>query len=128
MKPKLLVAEDHPDMRAVVTGLLERDFDVVASVTSGTAAIEATRVLTPDILVLDVALPILDGTEVAKRLKAQGCIAKIVFISASTDSSQIDSCFDAGGEGYVWKMRLATDLIHAIKEVLEERTFVSCEE
>ena len=125
MKPKLLVAEDHLAMRAKVVSLLERDFEVVANVAGGPAAVEEASKLMPDLLILDVSLPILDGPDVARRLKAQGCDAKIVFISVSNDLNQIRACLAAGGDAYVSKMRMVTDLIYAITEVFAGRTFVS---
>ena len=127
MKPKLLLAEDHPAMRARVASLLQRDFDVIATVTSGQAALEATNKLMPDILILDVSMPILDGTDVARSLKVQGYKAKIVFISVSRDVDQVTACFAAGGNAYVSKTRMGTDLIYAITEVLAGRTFISPE-
>jgi DNA-binding NarL/FixJ family response regulator len=125
MKPKLLIAEDHGPMRAKVVSLLERDFEVVANVAGGPAAVEEASKLMPDLLILDVSLPILDGPDVARRLKAQGCDAKIVFISVSNDLNQIRACLAAGGDAYVSKMRMVTDLIYAITEVFAGRTFVS---
>lgn len=127
MKPKLVLAEDHPAMRAKVASLLQRDFDVIAIVASGPAAVEATNKLVPDVLILDVSMPILNGPEVARRLKAQGCIAKIVFLSVSRDIDQITACFAAGGDAYVFKTQMGTELIHAIAEVLAGRTYVSPE-
>ena len=125
MKAKLMIAEDHGAMRAKVVSLLERHFEVVANVAGGPAAVEEASKLMPDLLILDVSLPILDGPDVARRLKAQGCNAKIVFISVSTDLNQIRACLAAGGDAYVSKMRMGTDLIYAITEVLAGRTFVS---
>jgi DNA-binding NarL/FixJ family response regulator len=125
MKPKLLVAEDHLAMRAKIVSLLKSGFDVVAFVGDGSSAVEAANKLMPDVLVLDVSMPILNGPDVARRLRAQGCSAKIVFLSVSTDVDQIKSCFTAGGDAYVSKMRMGTDLSHAITEVLAGRTFVS---
>jgi DNA-binding NarL/FixJ family response regulator len=125
MKPKLLVAEDHLAMRAKIASLLKGDFDVVAFVGDGYSAVEAANKLMPDVLILDVSMPILNGTHVAMRLKVQGCKAKIVFLSVSTDVDQINACFTAGGDAYVSKMRMATDLSYAITEVLAGRTFVS---
>jgi|SRR6516225_2522400 DNA-binding NarL/FixJ family response regulator len=125
MKPKLLIAENHPAMRARVASLLQRDFDVVASVAGGLAAVEAASRFEPDLVILDVSMPTLDGPEVARRVKAQRCNAKIIFISVSMDQNQISACLAAGGDAYVWKMRMATDLIHAIREVLAGRKFVS---
>ena len=125
MKPRLLIAENHPAMRAKVISLLERDFDVVASVAGGLAAVEATSRFLPDLVILDVCMPILDGREVAQRVKAQGCDAKIIFMSVSMDLNQITACLAAGGDAYVSKMRMGTDLVYAIGEVLAGRRFVS---
>jgi DNA-binding NarL/FixJ family response regulator len=127
MKPKLLIAEDHPAMRAMVTSLLQRDFDVVAIVANGEAAVEAANNLLPDVLVLDVSMPILNGTDVARRLKLQGCKAKVVFLSVSSDVDQVTACFAAGGVAYVSKTRMDIDLVYAITEVLAGREFVSPE-
>ena len=112
-------------MRAKVVSLLECDFEVVANVAEGPAAVEEASKLMPDLLILDVSLPILDGPGVAQRLKSQGCNAKIVFISVSKDLNQITACLAAGGDAYVSKTRLATDLIYAITEVLAGKRFVS---
>ena len=125
MKPKLLIAENHPAMRVKVASLLQRDFDVIASVAEGLAAVEATSQFLPDLVILDVSMPVLDGPDVARRLKAQGCSAKIVFISVSKDVNQIAACLAAGGDAYVTKMRMGSDLIPAITEVLAGRGFVS---
>ena len=125
MRPKLLIAENHAAMRAKVASLLQRDFDVVASVAGGLAAVEAASRFLPDLVILDVSMPILDGPDVARRLKAQGCNAKIVFISVSRDMDQIAACLEVGGDAYVSKMRIGTDLIYAITEVLAGRRFVS---
>jgi two-component system response regulator DesR len=125
MKPKLLIAENHTAMRVKVASLLQRDFDVVASVAEGPTAVEAACHFMPDIAILDVSMPVLDGPDVARRLKAQGCNAKIVFISVSRDKDQITACLAAGGDAYVSKMRMATDLICAITEVLGGRRFFS---
>lgn len=115
-------------MRAKLVSLLKRDFEVVASVAEGAAAVEEAAKLMPDLLILDVSLPVLDGLDVARRLKAQGCKAKIVFISVSKDLNQITACLAAGGDAYVSKMRMGTDLIYAITEVFAGREFVSSDE
>jgi DNA-binding NarL/FixJ family response regulator len=125
MKPRLLIAEDHALMRAKIASLLQRDFDVVASVAGGPAAVEATSQLVPDVVILDVSMPVLDGPDVAKLLKSLGCNAKIIFISVSRDLNQITACLASGGDAYVSKMRMGTDLIYAIAEVLAGRRFVS---
>jgi DNA-binding NarL/FixJ family response regulator len=122
---RLLVAEDHPAMRRMIVNLLLGDFDVVASVRGGPSAIEAANKLRPDLLVLDVAMPLMDGTEVAKTLKRQGSKAKIIFLSVSDSADQVASCIDAGADAFVTKMRMVTDLRLAIDEVLAGRSFFS---
>lgn len=112
-------------MRAKVASLLQHEFDVVASVDGGIAAVEATSHFLPDLIILDVCMPILDGLEVAQRIKSQGCNPKIVFMSVSMDLDQITACLAAGGDAYVSKMRMGTDLLYAISEVLAGRRFIS---
>jgi len=127
IKPKVLVAEDHPAVRAKINFLLQGDCEVIASVADGTAAVEATFELKPDVVILDVVMPSLDGPDVARRLKADGCNARIIFLSVSKDMNQITACFAAGGNAYVSKMRMATDLFHAITQVLAGGEFISAE-
>jgi DNA-binding NarL/FixJ family response regulator len=126
-KPKILLAEDHPEMREMLTDLLQPDFDLVAIVANGEAAVEAANNSEPDVLILDVSMPMLNGTDVAKRLQGQGCQAKIIFLSVSRDIDQVTACFAVGGSAYVSKMRMDTDLAYAITEVLAGRTFISPE-
>jgi DNA-binding NarL/FixJ family response regulator len=108
-----------------VITLLQSDFEIVATVTDGRAAVEVANKLVPDVLVLDVSMPILSGIDVAKRLKKQGCEAKILFLSVFLDLDQVTACLAAGGDGYVSKIQMGTDLVHAVKEVLAGRSFVS---
>jgi two-component system, NarL family, invasion response regulator UvrY len=84
----------------------------------------AASKFTPDVLILDISMPILDGPEVARRLRVQGCNAKIVFLSFMGVDS-VTAFLAAGGTAYVSKTRMATDLILAIKGVLAGKTFVS---
>jgi CheY-like chemotaxis protein len=115
-KPRVVVAEDHRDMREMIVKILQRDFDVVTSVKTGPAAIEATNSLNPDVLVVDVRMHGLDGADVVKRLMDLGSKAKIVFVSVSMDPAQIALCLAAGGAAYVSKMRMASELTVASAE------------
>jgi len=123
MRPKLLVAEDHSLLRTAVADLLEYDFDVLASVDNGRLAVEAAVALMPDIVILDVSMPMVDGLEVAMRLKARSCKSKVIFLGASADPLQVEACLAAGGDGFVLKTRVGTDLVYAINEALADRLF-----
>lgn len=125
MKEKVLLAEDHPSMRAMLAEILLRDFDLVADVESGTAAVEMSVEAAPDVVIVDVRMPGVDGIEVARRLKEQGCKAKIVFISVSESANQVAACFAAGGDAYVSKLRMVSDLNQAVKKVLAGDKFIS---
>ena len=85
------------------------------------AAIE----LKPDVLVLDISMPVLTGIEVAKMLRKAGVAARIVFLTVFDDSDFVDAAFAAGALGYVVKARMNSDLVSAIREVHTGRRFLS---
>jgi len=122
---RVLLADDNDDFRSVAARVLEAEFDVVATVGDGQAAIEETARLKPNVLVLDVSMPVLNGIEAARQIRAAGDQARIVILTVHEDPDFVRSARQAGAEGYVVKSRLACDLLVALKEVLAGRTFVS---
>jgi DNA-binding NarL/FixJ family response regulator len=81
--------------------------------------------LNPDLVVLDVSMPVYNGIEVARRLKERGCRAKLVFLTVHDDEDFAHEALQAGAAGYVVKASMAAELPHAIREAMEGRTFVS---
>lgn len=124
-KARILLADDHPHLVEKVTQLLQSEYEVLGAVSDGQALISAAEKLKPDLLVVDVTMPILDGIEAAKKLKAQGCESKIVFLTVHSDPDYLRACLAAGGLGYVSKSRMASDLAHAVHHALAERIFIS---
>ena len=124
-RARILVAEDHELMREKVVRLLRGDFEVVAAVTNGKAVLEAAPLLNPDVCVLDISMAVLNGIETANQLKRISSPAKIIFLTIHSDSDSVGAAFKSGAVGYVFKTRMAADLIVAIKEVLAGRTFLS---
>jgi DNA-binding NarL/FixJ family response regulator len=122
---RILLADDQPEMLEAVARLLEDEFDVIGRVTNGERAIGAAMRLTPDLLVLDISMPVLNGIEVAARLKESGSRARVIFLTVHEDPIIAEAAFSIGALGYVLKKRLATDLIPATREVLHGRNFVS---
>jgi DNA-binding NarL/FixJ family response regulator len=112
-------------MLQAVARLLENEFDVIAAVANGERAIEAAVRLAPDLLVLDISMPVLNGIEAASRLKESGSRAKVIFLTVNEDPYIVEAALSFGARGYVLKQRLATDLIPAIRQVLHDRIFVS---
>ena len=121
-RKRVLVVDD---LTPVVTTLLRESFDVVDMVSDGRAALESALKLSPDLIVLAVAMPGMSGIEVAQELKRRGNNAKIVFLTVHEDSDILARALAAGGLGYVAKVRMDTDLIPAINEAFAGRVFVS---
>jgi DNA-binding NarL/FixJ family response regulator len=121
-RKRVLVVDD---LTPVVTTLLRESFDVVDMVSDGRAALESALKLSPDLIVLAVAMPGMSGIEVAQELKRRGNNAKIVFLTVHEDSDILARALAAGGLGYVAKVLMDADLIPAINEAFAGRVFVS---
>jgi DNA-binding NarL/FixJ family response regulator len=122
---RILVAEDHELMRDTVVRLLKQDFDVVDAVANGKALLEAAVRLNPDVCVLDISMPLLNGIDAAMHLKHSHSSAKVIFLTIHNDSDSVSAAFRTGAEGYVFKTRMAADLVIAVREVLAGRKFLS---
>jgi len=124
-RARILVADDHKDMRDRVVRVLEKDFDLLDAVADGQALLEAAGQLKPDLCLLDVSMPVVNGFEAASRLRKSGSSAKIVFLSIHEDVDFVRAAFAVGASGYVLKRRLASDLLEAIRVALAGGTFTS---
>lgn len=122
---RILLADDHPDMLGVVARLLGRSFDVVGMVGDGESLVAIAAELQPDVLVVDISMPVLTGIEAAQKLKERGNPARIVFLTVHDDPDFVRASLATGAFGYVVKPRVATDLIPAIREALAGRIFIS---
>jgi len=122
---RLLLADDHSGMIAQTARLLADEFDVVGTAGTGPKVIEEVALLDPDVVVLDITLPGMDGIEVARRLCQSGSRTRVVFLTVHEDPDYVRAAMDAGGSAYVSKSRLATDLIPAIHSVLAQNNFIS---
>jgi len=122
---RLLLADDHRAVLDTVTRLLAVDFDVVGAVENGELAVQAVASLDPDVVVLDISMPVMNGIEAASRLKKSGSRARLIFLTVQTQPDFVTAAFSVGAVGYVVKPCLSNDLIPAIREALEGRIFVS---
>jgi DNA-binding NarL/FixJ family response regulator len=122
---KVLVADDLPHVLSAVADLLRESFEVIALVSDGRAALEATLALEPDLVVLDISMPEMTGIEVARELKKRHSRARIVFFTVHKDADILAASLTAGGLGYVLKSHMETDLIPAMHEALAGRVYVS---
>jgi DNA-binding NarL/FixJ family response regulator len=123
-KVRVLLADDNEAILARVRTVLGDDFDVIGAVNNGRDAIAEVRRLDPDVLLMDLRMPILDGLRAAAQMRS-GLRTKIVFLSAHEDQDFVDAAFAVGARGYVAKSDIASDLVPAILQVLQGHTFVS---
>jgi DNA-binding NarL/FixJ family response regulator len=122
---RILLADDHKEMRNRVVHLLERDFDVVGAVDDGASLLEAESKLHPDVCVVDISMTSVCGIEAATSLKERGSTAKIVFLTVHEDPDFVRAAMEAGALGYVLKSRMVSDLSVAIRGAMAGRQFVS---
>jgi DNA-binding NarL/FixJ family response regulator len=124
-RKRVLVADDLAPVLSTAAALLRESFDVVGTVSDGGAALEATLKLKPDLVVLDISMPVMSGIEVAEELKRQGNKAKVVFLTIHEDHDMVKTCRAAGGLGYVIKVLMDSDLIPAMNDALAGHIFTS---
>jgi len=101
------------------------DFEVVQAVENGQMLLEAESKHKPDVCLLDVSMPVLNGIETAFQLRQRGCPAKIILLTIIEDPDYVQAALEIGASGFVIKRNLDADLYIAIKEVMEGRTFIS---
>ncbi len=122
---RLFLADDHEAMLAVVKDLLHARYDVVGTACDGETVLDFVAALAPDVVVMDISMPRLNGVKAAERLKDSGTRAKLIFLTVYGNPEFIRSAFAAGALGYVIKHRLMTDLPLAIEAALEGKRFIS---
>jgi CheY-like chemotaxis protein len=122
-KPRVLLADDHPQVLKFVAQLLADDFEIVAAVPDGRQALELTFRLNPDIAVLDVTMPELDGFQITRKLRSGGSTTKVVLLTMYESDAFVTTAIGSGAQGYVPKTHSA-HLVNAIDHVLADRVFV----
>jgi DNA-binding NarL/FixJ family response regulator len=125
MKKTILIADDHTLMLEGLTRLLATDFEVVGTAPNGRVLLEEAQRLKPDVVVLDVGMPELNGIETANRLAKTLPSAKIVFVTQQLAPAYLHAAFAAGAKAYVSKQSASYELVAAIRLALEDRYYVS---
>ena len=119
-KIRVLIADDHPLFAETVEALLatEERVEVVGSARDGKEAVGLTRKLEPDVVLMDISMPIMDGFEATRRIRQQRKNACVLMLTGSNSRTDVDLARKAGAAGYVTKDRIAAELIEAIVEVV----------
>jgi len=118
---RILLADDHPAARDQARQVLAEHWDVAGVAENGIELLGAAVRLDPDVIVLDIAMPLMDGFAAARSLRRTGSRSRLVFISVWDDADYMDEATRVGADGYVVKSRLASDLVPAVASALERR-------
>jgi len=124
-RPRVLLADDHTMFSQGLQSLLEDDFDLVGAVADGEALVEAARRLNPDVIIVDISMPVMNGLDAVRQLKKDGATAKIIFLTMHADDRLLAEAFRCGGSGYVLKQSAGEELITGIGKVLAGQKYVT---
>jgi CheY-like chemotaxis protein len=122
--PRVIIADDHPLMLEAASDIVRRQFELVAAVRSGAAAVEAASEHQPDVVVLDIAMPGLDGFQAATKIRGVSERSQIVFLSNHAGDDYVVAAMTRGASAFVPKMRMGTDLAAAVEHVCAGRTYL----
>jgi DNA-binding NarL/FixJ family response regulator len=124
-RPRILLADDHRLLREAFAELLKAECDVVGAVADGRALLELAPELRPDIVVLDIAMPLLNGMDAARQLKQLMPDVRLIFLTVNEDPDLAAEAFRVGAAGYLLKNSAASELLQAIREVFQGRSYVT---
>ncbi len=124
-RTKVLLADDHTLLLEAFKGLLEPESEVVGAVGDGRALLKAARALNPDVIVLDIAMPLLNGLEAARQLQEISPQAKLIFLTMNPDPDMAAEALRLGASGYLLKTSAASELTKAIRDALRGLKYIT---
>ena len=124
-RSRILIADDHNLVAELCKRLLETEFDVLGIVDNGHDLVRAATKLKPDAIVLDIAMPVLNGLDAGKQVKDALHAVKLVYLTMNTDPEIALAAFDHGASGYLLKTCAASEVVLAVREVLRGKTYLS---
>jgi len=122
---RILLADDNDEVLREIREELGEEFEIIGTVSNGQDAVDAVVGCDPDVLVLDITMPVLNGLQVAATVREKHPRTKILFLTIHEQPEYISAAFSAGASGYVTKRLLYSELAHAIREVAQGNTFIS---
>ena len=125
VRPRLLMADDHTLVLEGIRKLLENEFELVGTVEDGHALLRAAEQLRPDVILLDISMPLLNGIEACRQLVKLMPKARVIFLTMHTDVVYVEEAFRAGGQGYLLKRSAASELTSAINAVMRGDRYVT---
>jgi DNA-binding NarL/FixJ family response regulator len=124
-RPRILLADDHTMMAEALRALLQTEFDVVGTVSDGRALLRAAATLKPDVAVVDIGMPLLNGLDAGEQLKALQPEIKIIYLTQNREPRYAVEAFRRKASGYLLKDSAASELTTAIRDALQGRCYIS---
>ena len=124
-RPRLMIADDHTILVEAICKLLDHDYDVVATVSDGRSLLERAPQVNPDVIIVDVGMPLMNGLDAGIRLKQEMPNVKLVFLTMNDDPDLAVEAMRCGASGYLLKSSLAEELIKAIQMALKSKRYVT---
>jgi DNA-binding NarL/FixJ family response regulator len=124
-RPRILIADDHTLVAELCKKLLETEFEVVGTVGNGRDLVKAAAQLKPDVIVVDVAMPVLNGLDAGQQVKEMWPAVKLVFLTMNPDPEVAAEAFRRGGSAYLLKTCASSEMVVAVREVLRGKTYMS---
>jgi DNA-binding NarL/FixJ family response regulator len=124
-RTSVLLADDHRVLLDCLVRLLQKDFNVLGTARDGRELIELAMAKRPDVIIMDIAMPSLNGIDAVRTLRTERCSSKVLFLTMHDDLSVIEEALRAGGSGLVLKVCDATELVRAIHSVAKGTTYIT---
>jgi DNA-binding NarL/FixJ family response regulator len=124
-RPRVLIADDHTIFAEGLKLLLEKNYDVVGAVTNGRALVTQSAKLEPDVIVVDVGMPLLNGFDAAQRVREQQPEVKLVFLTMQDDANLAAAALELGSSAFVLKQQAGSELLKAIEQVLSGKSYLT---
>ena len=124
-RTRILLAEDNEALLAELCRELKDEFEIVGTASNGQDAVDGVLRLDPDVIVLDISMPLLNGIEASLLIREGQPRAKVLFLTIHESDEYISAAFSAGASGYVTKRKIASDLAYGIREVSQGNLFIS---
>ena len=124
-RPRLLIADDHPIFGETLKIYLERTYPVIGVVRDGRALVEEALRLKPEVVIVDVAMPVLNGLEAAQRIKKSAPEVKFVFLTMRDDRNLAAAALELGAIAFVLKVATGPELLQAIENVLHGKSYIT---
>jgi DNA-binding NarL/FixJ family response regulator len=125
MKPRVLLADDHRIVAEGLRSLLEPEFELLGIVEDGRALVDASEKLRPDVIIVDISMPLLNGIEAVRQIKKGNKDIKVIFLTMHPDVTYAVSAMEAGAQGYVLKHSAPSELTTAVRKVLRGKIYIT---